>query len=75
MLRRTIARHWRWFWNTQAEPHDVRGSIAEKRDRARLGHVDGRRQFWAEFREGQREAEDKCREAAELKLREGGGLV
>jgi hypothetical protein len=60
----------------KAEPHDVRGAIAAKKpDRARLDHVDGRRQFWAEFREGQRQAEDKCREAAELRVREASGVV
>jgi hypothetical protein len=71
-LRRIVARYQGWLWNMMAERRDVRGAIAVKRpDRARLDHIDGRRQFWAEFREGQRQAEDKCWEVAELKLREG----
>ena len=58
-LREALVRHWRWFWARAARARAVLGRIAARSPRNhRSGRSDeARAHFWAEFREGQREAE------------------
>jgi len=51
-LREALARRWTPFWRR-------RGPIAVKTEHGgeSYGRADARARFWAEFREGQREAE------------------
>ena len=55
-LRKALARHWGWLWRRDGK---VLGRLAGKteHDEAR---AEARAHFWAELREGQREAEAQC---------------
>jgi hypothetical protein len=48
------------------------GSLAATKEHAEQGRygAEGRAHFWAEFREGQREADRKCLEAAARESRD-----
>lgn len=54
-----------WCWRRAGELRGLAGSIATQKPRARDGHrrPDDRQRFWSEFRDGQRQATEKCLEA------------
>ena len=65
-LRQALARQWRWWERRAGQARRALGSLAATKGHAeqgRDGNLD-RAHFWTEFREGQREADSKCLEAA-----------
>jgi hypothetical protein len=71
-LRQALARRLEWLWRGQDDERGVPGSITLNRENGRQGYRrdDDRRRFWAEFREGQRQAEKSCLEAKPLMPRD-----
>jgi hypothetical protein len=61
-LRQAIARHGRRVWQRTRRVRELLGLIAAKRERDREDSRRGaaRARFWADVREGRREAEAHC---------------
>jgi len=61
-LRQAFARHYGWVSRMGGRVRSVLGLVAAKRERAVEDSrcIEARARFWAELREGQREAEAKC---------------
>jgi len=61
-LRRALVRHWGWLWARAAWERRVLGRIAARnaRNQQSSRSDEARARFWAELREGQREAEAQC---------------
>ena len=61
-LRQTLALHWGWLWRRARTWHGILGLITAKKeqDEERSQWTEARARFWAELREGQREAEAHC---------------
>jgi hypothetical protein len=53
-----------WLRRTAGELRSLAGAVATKQRHARDGHrrPDDRQRFWTEFRDGQRQATEKCLE-------------
>ena len=58
---RIRARSWRWRWDVKGRAEAEEGTTTRNGQTSRV--VDHRRRFWAEFREGQRQAAASCLEA------------
>jgi hypothetical protein len=52
-LRQVLARYWKRWWPRGGWVRAVLGN-------EKIGSADARTRFWAELREGQREAEAEC---------------
>lgn len=61
-FRHALVRHWGWLWARAAWGRRVFSRIAARnaRNRQSSRSDEARTRFWAELREGQREAEAQC---------------
>ena len=61
-LRLALARQYGWVWRTGSRVRGVLGRSAAKREQAAEDrrHTEARARFWAEHREGERQAEAHC---------------
>jgi hypothetical protein len=66
-LRQAIVRRWAWLWDQNAKMWGRPSAIGKNKQIVQqLDRLERRHRFWADFREGQRQAEEKCLEAEPL---------
>lgn len=64
-----LARHWEWLLRREGKRRGE-GSIASRKEDGEDRGSWTQDRFWAEFREGQRQAEENCLEAGALTRKE-----